>query len=66
MYNYRDVYEFTAKQNKRYFCTYVLCASKEFRATGFGQAEFPDVSLPDLKIWGSGIIRFKHILCKYA
>ena len=33
--------DFTAKQNKRVVRRYPLGASKDFRATGFGQAEFP-------------------------
>ena len=43
MNNYRDIGEFTAEQNKSAFCRYRLGASKDFRATGFGQAGFQNV-----------------------
>ena len=53
MNNARNSREFTAKQNKIPFCRYGLVASKAFRATGFGRAEFPIgiLTAKAVKIW---------------
>ena len=53
MYNSSTYKEFTAKQNKSAFCHIGFSASKALPATGFGQAEFPELLITELLTAGS-------------